>query len=163
MGKAPTGITLLTALLLASCAMHVGGPGRQGPGPETGGAGPGMHMMGGGPRLFRANPNFPNVEVVNDLIIVVDQEPVFMPANFTDKKISWQLPNGGPYKFDHDRGITVEREKTTGHAAFTECKPEQNDYRFVCKNDGTTGWYKYTIRVVGPANIPPLDPFIRNG
>lgn len=161
MTKTSTGALVLATLLLASCAQQPGGPGWDGGGPGMRGGGP--HMMAGGPRFLRGNPNFPNVEVVNDEIIVVDQEPVFMPRNYVDKKISWQLPNGGPYKFDHDRGIVVEGEKTSGHVAFTDCKPEQNDYRFVCKNDGTAGWYKYTIRVVGPANIPPLDPFIRNG
>ena len=156
----------------------MGGPGMGGPGmggPGMGGpgmGGPGMHAGGGGPPgmrgdigpgVWRANPNFPNVDVINDTHIVVDQEPIFIPRNFTDKRITWQLPRDSRYRFDRENGVTVGPEVSSGHRAFSECKPEMNELRYTCRNDGTPGSYKYTIRVTGPASVPPLDPFIRNG
>ena len=95
--------------------------------------------------------------------IVVDQEPIFIPRNFTDKRITWQLPRDSRYRFDRENGVTVGPEVSSGHRAFSECKPEMNALRYTCRNDGTPGSYKYTIRVTGPASVPPLDPFIRNG
>ena len=116
-----------------------------------------------GPGVWRANPNFPNVDVINDTHIVVDQEPIFIPRNFTDKRITWQLPRDSRYRFDRENGVTVGPEVSSGHRAFSECKPEMNELRYTCRNDGTPGSYKYPIRVTGPASVPQLDPFIRNG
>jgi len=152
-----------------ACGPGMGGPGMGGPGmggpgmgPGPGGGHPGMRGDMG-PGVWRANPNFPNVDVINDSHIIVDQEPIFIPRNFTDKRITWQLPRDSRYRFDRENGVTVGPEVSSGHRAFSECKPEMNALRYTCKNDGTPGSYKYTIRVTGPASVPPLDPFIRNG
>ncbi len=164
----------LAVLALSACAEQatypgtqqggMGGRGMGGPGmgPGPGGGHPGMRGDMG-PGVWRANPNFPNVDVINDTHIVVDQEPIFIPRNFTDKRITWQLPRDSRYRFDRENGVTVGPEVSSGHRAFSECRPEMNELRYTCRNDGTPGSYKYTIRVTGPASVPPLDPFIRNG
>lgn len=107
------------------------------------------------------NPNFPRVEVRDDAIIVVDQEPIFIPKGLADKSIEWRLSPHSRYRFPAN-GVVVEPEEKTRHVAFKDCGVKADGRHFRCTNDGTPGRYKYTIRVTGPERIEPLDPWIRN-
>jgi hypothetical protein len=116
-----------------------------------------VHKRDGDPGMARANPKRPQVDVLHDKVIVVDQEPIFIPRNFTDKSITWELVNRH-YSFVE---IKVE-PNSAGQVAFSNCRDSEQGRKLKCDNNGTPGKYKYTIKVRGPAEIEPLDPWIRN-
>ncbi len=112
-------------------------------------------------RIWGAKANTPQVEIVNDAVVVVDQEPIFIPANYIDKKITWEIvPANSRYTFV---SVRVEAEKDSGVVAFTECAVIGSGKKAKCENNGKPGKYKYTIKVAGPADVPELDPWIWNG
>ena len=72
----------LSAALLSSCAGWHGSKH--------------VHPQGGAVEAARANK--PKIEVVDDAVIVIDQEPIFIPRNFIDKSITWEIvPPTSPY------------------------------------------------------------------
>ncbi len=106
------------------------------------------------------NPTAPNIFIVDDKWIVVDQEPVRPPGYQQGDPITiyWALPDGGNYKFQQ-HGIEIAQ-----HPSF--CNPV-SDYVFRCAYPrpmpGTV--YKYAIRVRNDAthtNLTDLDPTIWN-
>ena len=113
-------------------------------------------------RLLRVKPNTPLVELVHETILVVDQEPIYFPRNYTDKSVEFELLAPNPaYVFVR---VTAAADPSTGHRAITNCRVQGGGKKAKCDNDGTPGQYKYTLEVGGgPAGIPPLDPWIMNG
>lgn len=134
----------LSAVLLTSCS-----------------AWQGKHVQLRQVEFERAKPNKPKVEVINDAVIVVDQEPIYIPRNYVDKSITWEIvPSPSPYSI---AAVSVEAEATTKRIALTNCRVLEGGKRARCENTGDEGKYKYTISVSGPARIDPLDPWIWNG
>jgi hypothetical protein len=123
----------------------------------------GGHGMRGDDVGISRDANEPEVEVKNDVIAIVDQEPIFIPATYTNKHITWKLKGSSGYYFDRVDGIVVSPEKDSGVVSFT-CAPvgsSDKPRHFRCDNAGRPGWYKYKIHVKGPADIR-VDPWIRN-
>jgi hypothetical protein len=110
-------------------------------------------------RSWGAKPNTPQVEIVNDAVIVVDQEPIFIPGSYIDKKVTWEIvPANSRYTFE-----SVRVDADSGVVAFTDCAVIASGKKAKCENNGKPGKYKYTIKVTGPAAVPELDPWIWNG
>jgi hypothetical protein len=73
---------------------------------------------------------------------------------------SWELFAPG-YQFPND-GVVFEE---ACRSVFTPCNREANGQKFVCKNNhppGKVQTCKYTIKLTGPLNVNPLDPFFVN-
>ncbi len=135
----------LSAALLASCAGWHGS----------------KHVHPQQLTVERAKPNTPKVEVINDAVIVVDQEPIYIPRNYIDKSITWEIvPSTSPYSI---AAVSVDAEATTKRIALTNCRVLEGGKKARCENTVDEGKYKYTISVSGPARIDPLDPWIWNG
>ena len=145
--RVASGIIVLVAASLVSCAHHHRHH-------------PRASVVEGDARQWGARPNTPQVEIVNNQVIIVDQEPIFIPRHFVDKRITWELvPSGSPYVFV---SVTVDAEIETKERAFFDCAVIAGGKRVKCENNGTPGKYKYTLRVRGPATLE-LDPWIMNG
>lgn len=141
-----SGVLALVTIALAACAPRMATQGT-----ET------TEIL----RAWGSKPNSPKVEVVNDAVVIVDQEPIFIPGNYVDKKITWEIvPANSKYKFE---SVRVENEAATNAQAFTDCAVIADGKKAKCENNGTPGKYKYTIKVTGPATVPELDPWIWNG
>lgn len=117
---------------------------------------------------IQANPNEPLVSVVKDaadVIIIVDQEPVFHKKQAPDKSITWTLD--GASKADWKLVDVVVAPAPGGKAVIHSCaQVGMSDHKFRCKNDGDSGTYKYTMTVQrrsDGARVTSPDPFIRNG
>ena len=124
---------LTVLLLLAGCAIRPIGP-------------------GGAP----FDPLNPRVYVINDKLIAVDQEPIYItvPGEVT---IVWELPWHQKFTFPAD-GIVIK-----GGAEEFACGVEREGARFACrfKNSKRQATYKYTINVqLGNTRLRPLDPTI---
>lgn len=125
------------------------------------------------------NPQFPQVTVVGDRYIVVDQEPIIAQRGST---ITWQLPEG-KLAFDREQGITVDalvkappRPSAKPHGTAPEAIAQQrspsarslfpcnarSEREFSCMvpRDAKAGQYAYTVRVRAPAGNLILDPTI---
>ncbi len=122
------------------------------------------------------NPQFPQVSVVGDRYIVIDQEPIVTQRGAT---VTWQLPEG-KIAFDRERGITVDALVKT--LARPGSKPQEvtpaaqrvkverglfpcsarSEREFACvvPRDAKAGQYAYTVRVRSPAGELILDPTI---
>lgn len=117
---------------------------------------------------IQANPNEPLVSVVADageVIVIVDQEPVFHRKNAADKTITWTLDRAS--KADWKLVDVVVAPAPGGKAVIHSCaQVGMSDHRFRCKNEGDSGTYKYTMTVQRRSdgtNVTSPDPFIRNG
>ena len=117
---------------------------------------------------IQANPNEPLVSVVVDsaeVIIIVDQEPVFHKKNAADKSITWTLDQAS--KADWKLVDVVVAPAPGGKAVIHSCaQVGMSDHKFRCKNDGDAGTYKYKMTVQRRSNgttVTSPDPFIRNG
>lgn len=116
-----------------------------------------------------ANPNVPIVSVIEDngeVIILVDQEPVFHRKNASDKSIMWTLDVAS--KHDWKLANVEVAPDPQGNAVIKDCAQVGSaDHRFWCKtNLGTPGMYKYKVTVerrVGGQKYTSPDPFVRNG
>ena len=112
-------------------------------------------------RAWGSKPNSPQVEVVNDAVIIVDQEPIFIPGNYVNKDITWEIvPPNSRYAFD---SIRVEPDKNGTIAFPSSCTLLADGKKAKGPNNGREGKVKYTIKVTGPATVPELDPWIWNG
>ena len=127
-----------------------------------------MSVSGDQPIHFLANPNTPVVSVVEDgseVVILVDQEPIFHRKGAADKSMIWVLDSSSRLKWNLvDVAVGPDSH---GKYIIRDCAPI-NDFKFRCKtNDGDSGLYKYQIKVQRRADpkdtfVSP-DPFIRNG
>ena len=109
-------------------------------------------------RMIKPDPHNPNVYVVDDKYIVVNQEPIYIRKDDKKAIIIWQLPKDSQYSFPED-GIVIAKPDRE-----FECNLEGDKQRFRCKFENSKpGRYKYTIKVIGGAGpIKPLDPYIVN-
>lgn len=114
-----------------------------------------------------ASVAFASVQVVNDQIIVVSQEPIFVQQEedpSRDNKIFWSLPPGGAYFFPNtsqNPGIRFDPPQMPR----TECTLHNNDkYTYVCTyKRANRGKYAYTIRVTkNGTDIIKSDPTVLN-
>ena len=107
---------------------------------------------------FNISPNTPNVAIIDNKQIVVDQEPLYFAKGASNVEIVWQLPVGSDYKFSHN-GIVIKN----GGKEFENCRVEQNGRKFACLNvHARPGRYKYTINVESPTKKLSEDPIIIN-
>ena len=100
----------------------------------------------------------PQVTVVADRYIVVNQEPLVFLKGQRNVTITWQLPKDSKFRFASN-GITVDRA-----AGEIECptRAAEGGLEFSCINRHTKpGKYSYTIRLEGPQKLVS-DPFIMN-
>lgn len=124
------------------------------------------------------NPQFPQVSVVGDRYIVIDQEPIIAQRGST---ITWQLPEG-KLAFDRERGITIDalvkalpprpgaKPQDMQPAAAQRSKVERSlfpcsarserEFACVVPRDAKSGQYAYTVRVKSPAGDLILDPTV---
>lgn len=125
------------------------------------------------------DPQFPQVSVVDDKYIVINQEPIIARHGGT---IVWQLPDDKTLSFDGDQAIVVEafikeppRPSSTTHAALTVLAPQRaqagkslfpctrrSEREFACTVPAGTkpGQYAYSVRVVAGKSHLILDPTI---
>ena len=103
------------------------------------------------------NPTRPQVVVVADKFIVVNQEPLVFLKDQRNVTITWQLPKDSKFRFAPN-GITVDRA-----GGEIECPTRGEGGReFSCINRHTKpGKYSYTIRLEGAQKLVS-DPFIMN-
>lgn len=106
----------------------------------------------------KIDPHTPNVNVVDDKYIVVDQEPIIILKHEKNTWITWQLPPNSPYNFPVD-GIVIANAGDE-----FKCNREANLKRFACMDKNSkSGEYKYTIKLMdGPQALKPRDPIIVN-
>lgn len=124
------------------------------------------------------NPQFPQVSVVADRYIVIDQEPIIAQRGST---ITWQLPEG-KLSFDRERGITIDalvkappRPSAKPHGTQPEATAQRSqsarslfpcsarsEREFSCgvPRDAKPGQYAYTVRVQAPSGYLILDPTV---
>ena len=72
--------------------------------------------------------------------------------------IRWELQEPG-YVFPDD-GITFVAACAQ---SFRNCRPIENGRAFQCQNaHSQAGYCKYTVKITGPTNTNPLDPWVVN-
>jgi hypothetical protein len=127
----------------------------------------------------------PQVSVIDGRYLVVSPEPLLFRNRQGPVRIFFQLPAGSKFRFDRERGVTIDGEilpskgrddKASGQEAtfnivvqrrqdqIVECKLV-SDHEFSCLNrNSRPGRFLYTIRVLDEAgkSLPPLDPIIMN-
>ena len=103
------------------------------------------------------DPTRPQVAVVADKFIVVNQEPLVFLKDQRNVTITWQLPKDSKFRFAPN-GITVDRAE-----GEIQCPTRGEGGReFSCINRHTKpGKYSYTIRLEGAQKLVS-DPFIMN-
>ncbi|MBL0143516.1 MAG: hypothetical protein IPP91_15740 [Betaproteobacteria bacterium] len=109
----------------------------------------------------RPDWKLPNVQVIGDKYLVVDQEPIIVPSGSRDD-IAFVLQHDSDYAFYRD-GVVVSAPK-----GEFDCRVQAGGQRVVCRNrhsnpptDPKT--YKYMIQVARPGAKPiTLDPFVVN-
>ena len=147
------------AIGLAGCASVSPSSGSKSDSPSVSDEAP-IHLL--------ANPNTPIVSVVedgSDVVIVVDQEPIFHRKGAADKSMNWVLDSSSRLKWNLvDVAVGPDSH---GKYVIRDCAPI-NDFKFRCKtNEGDAGLYKYRIKVQRRADpkdtVVSPDPFIRNG
>ncbi|MBK7332593.1 MAG: hypothetical protein IPI87_09545 [Betaproteobacteria bacterium] len=113
-----------------------------------------------------ANPNTPLVSVVEDtaeVIIIVDQEPIFHKKHAADKKMTWTLDRASRRDWKLVDVVIIP----PGDTVIKDCAQDgAADHRFQCANRGDSGTYKYTMTVQRRSDgtrVTSPDPFIRNG
>lgn len=102
----------------------------------------------------------PQVRVVADRFVVVNQEPLIFLRDQRNVTITWQLPKDSKYRFARD-GISVEKKAERE----IDCPAQPPSLEFSCVNRHTrNGKYSYTIKLVDStgARGPEIDPFIYN-
>jgi hypothetical protein len=123
---------------------------------------------------------------VRDGRIVVSPEILYYLPGERDVQITWQLPRDSKYRFPtkpanpREQGIVIEGRLTDRLLRSTDgvdsvvlekqdeivrCEVRNEGLEFVCLNRHTqAGVYKYTIRVLDPAQRTPLvrDPVLFN-
>ena len=106
------------------------------------------------------DPTLPQVTVVADRFIVVNQEPLVFLKDQRNVTIVWQLPKDSKYRFQERNGIDVER---SAEGEIVECRTRSGGLEFSCVNRHTKfGKYRYTIRLThGPGKLES-DPSIYN-
>ncbi len=74
--------------------------------------------------------------------------------------IVWEIINqsGQSYAFDRNNGIVFPTDSNRNF----DCHVEASGGRFLCKNRGDRGEYKYTVNLVGAPTVAPLDPWVVN-
>lgn len=123
------------------------------------------------------NPQFPQVSVVGDRYIVIDQEPIITQRGAT---ITWQLPEG-KLAFDRERGITVDalvktlarpgskpqdvvtpavQRAKVERSVFPCSARSEREFACVVPRDAKAGQYAYTVRIKAPAGELILDPTV---
>jgi hypothetical protein len=105
------------------------------------------------------DPSRPQVAVVGDRFIVVNQEPLVFLRDQRNVTITWQLPKDSKYRFA-PQGISIEKK---GEREI-ECPARlEGGLEFSCLNRHTTmGKYSYTIRLMDGKRLLESDPFIYN-
>ncbi|MBA3254367.1 MAG: hypothetical protein H0T67_08940 [Burkholderiaceae bacterium] len=103
------------------------------------------------------DPTRPQVAVVADRFIVVNQEPLVFLSGQRNVTITWQLPKDSKFRFARN-GITVDRAE-----GEIDCAPRvEGALEFSCINRHTKpGKYSYTIRLEGARQLVS-DPYIMN-
>lgn len=132
-------------------------------------------LDGFNPNVVRQpQPRLPNIFVVGNKFLVVDQEPIRISRRDVGQDgrvtISWALAAGSPYTFT-DRGITFapgpnkERDTPVDLKCGVQGVPRKI---FECSYRPSPGRsvFKYTINAQNRENprdvIEPLDPYIVN-
>ncbi len=134
-----------------------------------------LGLEGFNPALVRQpQPRLPNVFVVSNRFLVVDQEPIRIGRRDVGADgrvtISWALAAGSPYTFT-DRGITFapgpNREKDT--PVELKCGLQGAPHKvYECSYRPSPGRsvFKYTIHAQNKENprevVEPLDPYVVN-
>ena len=105
------------------------------------------------------DPTRPQVTVVADRFIVVNQEPLVFLKDQRNVTITWQLPRDSKYRFQPN-GIDVEEK---GRGEIIECGARSEGLEFSCLNRHTKpGKYSYTIRLIDGSRRLASDPSIYN-
>jgi len=104
------------------------------------------------------DPTRPQVAVVADRFIVVNQEPLVFLRGQRNVTITWHLPKDSKFRFARN-GITVDRAE-----GEIDCPPRaEGGLEFSCINRHTKpGKYSYTIRLLGASGEFKSDPHIFN-
>ena len=104
------------------------------------------------------DPTRPQVTVVGDRYIVVNQEPLVFLKGQQNVTITWQLPKDSKYRFARN-GITVDKAE-----GEIDCRAGAGGtLEFSCINRHTKpGKYSYVIRLLDGSRQLASDPFIMN-
>lgn len=105
-----------------------------------------------------------SVDVIDDKVIVVSLEPIYIKQQDTGNAIYWYLDPAGPYYFPNtarDRGIKFDPPPLPG----PPCDLYNGDKRiYVCTyNRAPRAKYRYTVSVTKDGtNILKSDPTVMN-
>ena len=104
------------------------------------------------------DPTRPQVMIVADRFIVVNQEPLVFLKGQRNVTITWHLPKDSKFRFARN-GITVDRAE-----GEIDCPPRgEGGLEFSCINRHTKpGKYAYTIRLMDGSRQVVSDPTIMN-
>ena len=103
------------------------------------------------------SPRDTGVDVIENQVIVVDQEPI--PVHGANVVIKWRLDATGGWLFPPTNAI-VFRDAPAGE--FIECRTIADGKQVTCKDKGSKGKYKYDITVVRGTEMLKVDPFVWN-
>lgn len=109
------------------------------------------------------NIAYASVSVINDQMIVVGQEPIYVKQT-EDNALYWYLDPAGPYYFPDtkkDKGIDFDTRPLPG----AKCNADPQDNKtFICTyKRANRGKYPYTIKVTKDGtNILKSDPTVMN-
>jgi hypothetical protein len=108
----------------------------------------------------KLDPTQPQVDVVENRVIVYSPEPLVFRPEQKNVTITWQLRKDSPFRFAQD-GIKIEG----GEGEFVNCGPSPDGKEFSCVNLHTKrAKYRYYIKLLDSSGraLDPLDPSVVN-
>ncbi len=107
------------------------------------------------PPIDPRSPRATGVNVVDNRVLVVDQEPIVVHG--ADIVLIWRVDASQTWRFPQSNAIVF-----ADGAAIFRCNTNGNGTQVQCVDRGTPGKYKYNITVTRGNETLKLDPFIWN-